>query len=473
MKRKNMLIIIFVLLVTLLFIVGGVYLRSVKRHTTLVQKKGEEVREHTLDEAKEHDEHLHDEMEEHDEHLHNDHEEPADHLHDEEEEHDAHLHDESEEHDEHLHDDHEEPADHLHDEEEENLVHLTDEEMKNMGMKIATAGPGKLKVDLRFPGEILVNADKMANIVARLTGIVRNVKKNLGDTVQRGEVLAVIESRELADKRASFHAAQERVNLAKSTYSREERLWKKKISSEQEYLDAKLALAEARIELELAKQKLLALGFASNFLEDIPHDPNESLTEYEITAPFDGRVIKKEITIGEDLKEDSVAFIIADLSTVWVDLSIYQKDLPFVRDGQKVLISAGRDIPDTKGKISYISPIINKETHTAIARVMLPNPEGNWRPGLFVTAQFLGEEIPVKILIPKSALQNLEGKTCVFIHHSDGFEPQEITVGLTNKTHAEIISGLRAGQRYVAQGAFDLKAKIITSTMDSHAGHGH
>ena len=440
MKRKNILIIIFVLLVTLLFIVGSVYLRSVKRHTTLVQKKGEEVREHTLNEAKEHDEHLHDEMEEHDEHLHNDHEEPAEHL-----------------------------LDH----EEENLVHLTDEEMKKMGVEIATVESGKLKVDLLFPGEILVNADQMAKIVARLSGIVRNVKKNLGDTVQKGEVMAVIESRELADARAFFHAAQERISLAQSNFSREERLWKKKISSEQEYLDAKRAFAEARIELESAKQKLLALGFASNFLEDLPHDPDESLTEYEITAPFDGRVIKKEITLGEELKEDSVAFIIADLSTVWVDLSIYQKNLPFVREGQEVLISSGRDIPDTKGKISYISPIINEETRTAIARVVLPNPEGNWRPGLFVTSQFLGEEIPVKILIPKSALQNLEGKTCVFIHHSDGFESQEITVGLTNKTHAEIISGLREGQRYVAQGAFDLKAKIITSTMDSHAGHGH
>jgi cobalt-zinc-cadmium efflux system membrane fusion protein len=314
----------------------------------------------------------------------------------------------------------------------------------------------------------------MANVVARLSGFVINVKKNLGDTVKKGEVLAVIESRELADARASFHAVQEQHNLAKSICSREERLWKKKITSEQEYLDAKRALAEARIGLESAKQKLLALGFTSNFLEDLPHDPNESLTEYDITAPFDGKVIKKDITIGEELKEDSVAFIIADLSTVWVDLSIYQKDLPFVLEGQNMLISAGRDIPDTKGKISYISPIINQETRTAIARVILPNPEGHWRPGLFVTAQFIGEGIPVKTLITKSALQNLGDKTCVFIYHpGEGFEPQEITVGLTNKTHAEIISGLKVGQRYVTKGAFDLKAKIVTSSLGGHAGHGH
>ncbi len=215
MKRKNLLIVIFVSLVILLFIGGGVYLRSVKRHTNIIQKKGEEAGEHLHDEEEAHDEHIHDETEEHDEHLHDDHEEPAEHLHDE------HLHDESEKHDEHLHDDHEEPAEHLHDHEEENLVRLTDAEMKNMELDIATAGPGRLQVDLRFPAEILVNADQMANVVARLTGIVRNVKKNLGDTVKKGEVLAVIESRELADARASFHAANGSFNLAQSICSRE------------------------------------------------------------------------------------------------------------------------------------------------------------------------------------------------------------------------------------------------------------
>ncbi len=202
MKRKNLLTVIFVSLITLLFIAGGVYLRSEEQLTTIVQKKGEEAGEH---------------------------------LHDEEEAHDEHLHDEMEEHDEHLHDDHEEPAEHLHDEEEENLVRLTDEEMKNIGVGIATAGSGRLKVDLRFPAEILVNADHMANVAARLSGIVRNVKKNLGDFAKKGEVLAVIESRDLSDARSSLHAAHGRFDLAQSNYSREERLWEKKITSQQDY----------------------------------------------------------------------------------------------------------------------------------------------------------------------------------------------------------------------------------------------
>jgi cobalt-zinc-cadmium efflux system membrane fusion protein len=285
--------------------------------------------------------------------------------------------------------------------------------------------------------------------------------------------MAVIQSSELADMRAAFHAAMERFELAEANHKREKRLWEKKITAEQEYLDAKKALAEARIELASAEQKLLALGFSTNFLKDLPHDPNETLTEYEIIAPFDGKVIEKDITLGEVLREDKVAFVVADLSTVWVDLSIYQKDLPFVKQDQHVLISAGQGIPDAEGVISYLGPIVSDETRTALARVTLPNKEGQWRPGLFITARLVKEETLVTLLIPKAALQNLEGEACVFLYHREGFEPQNVRVGRTNKTHAEIVAGLKVGQSYVTKGAFELKAKLVTSTLDSHAGHGH
>jgi cobalt-zinc-cadmium efflux system membrane fusion protein len=418
------------------------------------------------------EEHIHTEDEVHEDHDHGLHDESE---HDEEHA-DEHVHEEDEVHDEHdheLHDEADHAEEHAGDHAEEGLVHLSKAEMKNLGIEIVQAQPGTLKIELSFPGEIRLNADRQANIVPRLSGIVKEVMKSVGDPVTTGEVMAVIESRDLADARAFFHAAMERVTLAKANYAREERLWKKKISAEQEYLTAKQALSEARIELESAKQKLLALGFSSKYLEEHPHDLSEVLTEFNVTAPFDGKVIEKDITLGELLQEDTVAFVVADLSTVWVDLSIYQKDLPFVREGQSVSISPGRGIPDVEGTISYLSPVIAEETRTALARVVLPNPEGYFRPGLFITANLVGEDIPVPLIVPKSTLQNLDGETCVFIKHLDGFKSQPVSIGRTSRTHAEIISGLKKGQFYVANGAFEIKAKIITSTMDSHAGHGH
>jgi len=447
MKNKNILILFLATVAVLLLVVAGI------RYFKLADN----------------DEHIHDESQE--EHVHYEPETHDDHLHDENEIHDEHDHDEL------IQDEHEVGDDCDGDEHEEhideNIVHLTNEEIKVLGIEVDTAGPGELQIQISLPGEIRINADRMANVVPRLIGVVREVKKILGDTVRRGEVMAIIESRELADVRASFHAALERVELAESNYNREERLWKKKITAEQDYLDAKKALAEARIELASAEQKLLSLGFSTKYLKDLPHDSNETLTKYEIIAPFDGKVIEKDITLGEVLREDKVAFVVADLSTVWVDLSIYQKDLPFVKQGQRVLISAGQGIPDAEGVISYLGPIVAEETRTALARVTLPNKEGQWRPGLFVTACLVEEEMAVPLLIPKSAIQNLEGEICVFIYSPEGFKPKSVTVGRTNKTHTEVITGLNVGQRYVAEGAFELKAKIVTSTLDSHAGHGH
>ncbi len=429
--------------------------------------------EHAHNEAEVHDEHDHD-LHDHGEADHDDdHVEPDGHA-------EEHAHNEAEIHDEHDHDlhDHDETGageEHPESDEhaEEGLLHLSKAEMKNMGIEFTQAAPGTLTIELDVPGEIRLNADRQANIVPRLSGIVKEVMKSVGDPVTKGEVMAVIESRDLADARSFFHAARESVTLAEANYAREERLWKKKISAEQEYLTAKQELSEARIELESAKQKLLTLGFSSKYLEDHPHDLSEVLTAFNVTAPFDAKVIEKEITLGELLQEDTVAFVVADLSTVWVDLSIYQKDLPFVYEGQSISITGGRGIPDAEGTITYLSPVISEETRTALARVILPNPEGHFRPGLFVTASLVGEEIPVPLVVPKSALQNLEGETCIFIRHEGDFKHQPVTIGKTTKTHVEVTSGLKAGQYYVSQGSFELKAKIVTSTMDSHAGHGH
>ena len=460
MKPSKRILLILKIVLPIIFLFAGMSCSNYdNQNMGSDQNPSAEEHIHTEDEVHdEHDHALHDESEHDEEHA-------EEHVHAEDEVHDEHDH---EAHDEDEHDD-QHPDDHS----EEGLVHLSKEEMKNLGIEIMRVEPGTLKIELSFPGEIRLNEDRQANIVPRISGIVKEVMKSVGDPVTKDEVMAVIESRDLADARAFFHAAMERVTLAKANYAREERLWKKKISAEQEYLTAKQALSEARIELESAKQKLLALGFSSTYLEEHPHDLTEVLTEFNITAPFAGKVIEKDITFGELLQEDTVAFVVADLSTVWVDLSIYQKDLPFVREGQSVSISPGRGIPDVEGTISYLSPVIAEETRTALARVVLPNPEGYFRPGLFITANLVGEEIPVPLLVSKAALQNLDGENCVFIKHLDGFKSQPVAIGRTSRTHAEITSGLKKGQSYVATGSFEIKAKIITSTMDSHAGHGH
>ena len=370
-------------------------------------------------------------------------------------------------------DEHEEVRTQIEDHDDEEAIELSEDQIAEIGIKLATATGGKIDVYVNLPGEVAVNADRMAHIVPRVSGVVGEVKKKLGDAVKAGQVMAVISSRDLADAKAGYLAAIERYDLAKTIFEREEKLWKEKISSEQDYLDAKKSFAEAKIQMRSAEQKLHALGFSEEYLEKLPLEQETQLTKFEITAPFAGTVIDKHITLGEVVSDDAEVFVVADLSSVWVDLHVYPKDLMRIKKGQNVVISAGQTIPDAKGMISYVGPVVGAESRTALARVVLPNSTGIFRPGLFVTAMVAIDTVEADVVVSKDAVQTLEGKKCVFTKDEHGFEPSFITLGQSNAGLVQITSGLEPGQQYITKGAFELKAKIVTSTLDSHAGHGH
>ncbi len=353
------------------------------------------------------------------------------------------------------------------------LVRINDLQRKKLDIKFGTAGSGRLLTTIELPGEIMMDADHLAHIMPLLPGVVQEVRKKLGETVRRGDVMAVIASRELADAKAAYLAASERVALAQATFTREEQLWRKRISAKQEYLDAKKSLSEAKIEHRSAEQKLRFLGFSDAFIEDLQKHPDRSLIRYVITAPIDGTVVQKHITLGEKVSDDTEIFTIVDLSHVWVDLSVPQKDLVSIKKGQKTLISLGFGTPDAEGKISYVSPMANRKTRTALARVVLPNPDRRWRPGLFVKARISVGEVRLPLVVPKEALQRLENENVVFVEAKGGYEPRHVSVGRSDGSNVEILSGLFAGERYVAKGGFELKAVMMTRDMGAHAGHGH
>lgn len=351
---------------------------------------------------------------------------------------------------------------------EEKLIKLGEAEMRKFGIEVATAGPGNMARQLSLPGEIALNTDRMAHIVPRVPGVVREVRKTLGDTVKQGEVMAVIESRELANAKAEYLAALEKVSLVEAKYLREEALWKKKISAEMDYLDARQAWAEAKITLRSEEQKLHALGFSRDYLNRLPRMPDEAFTRFEIVAPFDGTVIGRHITRGEVLKDETEVFQIADLSSVWVNVSVYQKDLQIVRKGQSVIVSTGHDGNSGKAEIAFVSPLVKEETRTALARVILANPSGYWRPGMFVNVKLTVDESSAPVMVPKTALQTLEDQTVVFVRTKEGFEARPVKVGRTTDDQVEILSGLSSGEAFAAKGVFALKSELKKETLQVH-----
>lgn len=337
-------------------------------------------------------------------------------------------------------------------EQEEARVTMNAEQLKNNGVHIGTAGPARIKTTLQLIGEIQLNEDRTVHIVPRLSGVVESVSVSAGDSVKKGQVIAVVSSQVLAEQRSELLFAQKRAALARTTFEREKKLWESKISAEQDYLQARHLLQEAEIAEQLARQKLASLGTTIH--------SSSSLTRYEIRSPIDGMITEKNISVGTSVKEDSNIFTVADLSSVWVDLTVYAKDLNTIRAGLQAGVKAIAFDAESTGTITYVGSVIGDQTRTAKARLVLPNPKALWRPGLPVNVSLVANEFEAPITVAVDAVQTLRDWTVVFVNYGDQLEARPITLGRSDGKTVEVLSGLKAGERYAASNSYLIKADI-------------
>lgn len=369
---------------------------------------------------------------------------------------DGHAHEEAEEkHDtakeEHGHG-HESASNEEEGEHNEGSITLSPEQIATAGITVTTAGPGSLAREVIVPGKIVAAADRMAQIVPKANGVVTEARKNLGDNVAKGETLALVESREMAEAVAEYQASQRAEELTRTTFERERQLWEKKITSEQDYLNAKNAHQEAGIRLDLAKQKLRALGHEGNI------DPKINTRFHQLKSPISGRVIARELTLGEYVDSTHSAFTIADLSIVWVETAIAPTDLAFVKEGQEAVITgSGGKAP---GKLIFVSPAVDSETRTVKAIIEVDNADGLWRPGEFTNAAIATSVQDSDLVVPKEAIQTIEGRATVFVRSTQGFEKRDVTTGREDAQNVEILSGLNVGESVAITNTFSLKAEL-------------
>ena len=354
---------------------------------------------------------------------------------------------------------HEREGDH-----EDGKVHLSAAQIDNAKLELVTAGPGKVAVTLELPGEIALNADAVAHVTPRVGGTVRRVDKQIGDSVDKGDVLAILDSRELAELQRDVLTAKERLTLAEGNFERQEQLQKEKISAEKDFLAAKQALAEARIEHRSAAQKLAAAAGATG----------SQAGGYALVAPIAGTILERHVVAGEVLKDETLAFVIANLSTVWVNVTVYAKDLARVAVGQPARVRAEGIEEAVDGHIAYLGPIVGEQTRSATARIVLDRPPAAWRPGLFVTAEVVLSETEGAVVVSDDAVQTIAGKPVVFVREGDAFDPRPVKLGRTGSRGregylVEIVSGVAASEQVVGKNSFVLKAELGKA----EAGHEH
>jgi membrane fusion protein, heavy metal efflux system len=246
-------------------------------------------------------------------------------------------------------------------------------------------------------------------------------------------------------------------------------LWDKRVSAEQQYLQARATFAQAQLRFDLARQKLSSLNLDANELanaakKDASSPGTLNLRQYEVPSPISGRVVERKVDQGMEVGQEgdpSDLYTVADLSSVWVELAVLTADLDLIKEGQRVLIISGGDSSKQgEGRIVFVSPLLNQETRSARVIAEVANETLSWRPGSFVTAEIVIEEEPVEVRVSRMALQSIGGEQVAFVRTPEGFQRRNLKIGKADDQAVEVVAGLSPNEQIAVSNTFLLKAEL-------------
>lgn len=338
----------------------------------------------------------------------------------------------------------------------ENLIQLGADEAQTAGLRTALVQERDVSEHITATATIQPNQNRLAHVAPLIPGRLTRVTANLGDRVKKGQVLATVNSVEAGQARATYQQAQSELSLAQANFERAERLFKQQIVAQKDYLKARADLQQAQANLRAARERLHTYGVTAKSSGEPSVVP--------VTAPIAGTVIEKKAVIGELAGPDQPLFTVADLSTLWIETDIYEKDLGKLQPGSPATVTvAAYPGEPFKGQISYLSPAMDPETRTVKARVEVANPDGRLRPNMFASVAI---ETPARrqvLQVPDDAVVLLQGQPSVFVAEGKGFEARAVQTGDKFGGQTTIRSGLKPGEQVVVSGAYALKARMLKS----------
>ena len=335
---------------------------------------------------------------------------------------------------------------------------------RQVGFETAAATEEEHSHKLAANAETAYDGNHYAEITPRVAGFLREVRADLGKSVEQGEVLAVVDSAEVSGAKAQYLTAEAAVELAQVTYERTKSLAKSGSVAAKAELEALTTLNQARASSLDAEQKLRNYGFDEAQLARIikDHDTNSYL---DVVAPLPGVVVVRHAVKGEPVQATSRVFAVADTSKVWLWIDVYESDVAQVKAGQKVTFAvSGNDEAEFSGVVNWVGTEVNQQTRTTRVRAELANPEGRLRANQFGQAEIQVGDEHKAVVVPKAAVQRKDGVDVVFIPQQDGgvYRPQRIVAKPTDRGDVlEVAWGLKPGQRVVTKGAFLLKTEIM------------
>jgi len=351
-------------------------------------------------------------------------------------------------------------------------VHLTPEQIKEFNIIIEPLKLGNVNSIIQRPATVLFDPDRTVKVGPRISAKVEKVIVDLGKWVKPGDNLALLSSIELGKIKANYFTRLTRYKVLKANYLREKTLFKKKISSEIEYLEAKAQFEQAKEELHAAQETLKLYGLSPAEVEKEHMQRSMPLSYFYLKSPIEGIVQKRDLAPGETLSSKDTPFYIVDPREMWIMIDAYEQDITNVKTGQKVIFTIS-SLPEKKfiGTVDWISQSLDEQTRTLRVRIKVKNPELILKNGMYGKAFILSKTTKNKPIVPINAIQTIGNQHVIFIAENKpgNFRPIPITLGSENNGWVEILSELKPGLRIVTKGAFYLKATLTAQTRsDEH-----
>ncbi|WP_336972270.1 efflux RND transporter periplasmic adaptor subunit [Sphingobium aromaticiconvertens] len=329
-----------------------------------------------------------------------------------------------------------------------NAVTLSTQQIADAGIEVTRPTVGGAAGAIEIPATIEGDPEGVQVVSASIGGRLVALTRNLGQSVRRGDTVAIVESREAASLKAEIEAARARAALAQSNLRREQRLFAERVSPEQDLVAARTAATEATIALRLAQQQLSATGGGGGALNRIT-----------VRSPISGQVIARSAILGQQVSADAELFRVANLSRVSITTSLLPADAGRVRPGARVEVVAGDRRQEAR--VSFVSPILDETTRLVPVIATIDNGKEQWRIGETVTASIL---VPAgtnrTVAVPSAAVQMIGDKPFVFVRTATGFRATPVTLGRTNGGSITVTSGLSGEEQIASTNSFTLKAEL-------------
>jgi cobalt-zinc-cadmium efflux system membrane fusion protein len=321
-------------------------------------------------------------------------------------------------------------------------------------------------------GEVRLNEERAAYLSPRAAGTVQAIFVDLGSVVQRGEVLFTVDSPEFAEARAAFVSARAAARLAEATLERERDLYEKRVCPRKDLLEAEAAREGAAATCQAARERLLACGLSAPEIDDLGTDPDAHGGPLPVKAPFAGTVLERNIGLGASVEPGQPLLLLGDTSEMWIWTSLYEREMASVLARQtRGEVLAHVEVPAYpdrvfSGRVERIGGILDEATRTVKVRVVVRNPEGLLRAGMFARVRLLDGSAEQVVAIPAEAVLEDEGRSFVFVPTEPPyFVRRPVVTGRAWDEYVEITQGLADGDVVVTRGAFTLKSDVLRSKM--------